>query len=50
VQEFEKIFLAHMRDVHPEVAEEIQSTKQLSDGGKATIEAAAREVIGQLTA
>src|SRR6185369_5199897 len=31
IQEFEKAFLRHMKDAHPEVAEEIRTTKQVSD-------------------
>ncbi|HED65739.1 MAG TPA: F0F1 ATP synthase subunit alpha [Planctomycetes bacterium] len=40
VQEFEKTFLQHMADSAPEVAEEIRSSKKLSDEGKAAIDKA----------
>jgi len=48
VGNFEKTFLAYMRDTKPEVAEEIASTGKLSDEAKGTLEAAAADVRTQL--
>jgi len=50
VQEFEKAFLRHMADAHPGVAEEIRSTKALSDKGRAALDEAIRVVKSQLMA
>jgi F-type H+-transporting ATPase subunit alpha len=44
VQEFEKAFLRHMKDAHPEVAEEIRTTKQVSDAAKKTLDQAVATV------
>jgi len=44
IQEFEKAFLQHMADAHPEVGEGILSTKKLSDEGKATLDQAIQAV------
>jgi F-type H+-transporting ATPase subunit alpha len=44
VQEFERRFLRHCADACPAVAEEIRSTRQLSDGGKATLDQAIKAV------
>ena len=48
VGNFERQFLAYMRDTKPEVAEEISSTGKLSDEGKKTLEDAAAAVRAQL--
>jgi F-type H+-transporting ATPase subunit alpha len=50
VGEFEQRFLAHMRDASPEVGEEILSTGKLSDEAKKTLEAAATQLVSQMTA
>jgi F-type H+-transporting ATPase subunit alpha len=50
VGEFESRFLAHMRDASPEVGEEILSTGKLSDEAKKTLEAAANNLVAQMTA
>ena len=44
IQEFEKAFLRHMKDAHPEVAEEIRKTKQVSDEAKKTLDQAVATV------
>jgi len=48
ITEFEKLFLEYMTDSHPEVAEEIRSTKKLSDEAKATLTQAIQAVKPQL--
>ncbi|MFO1011018.1 MAG: F0F1 ATP synthase subunit alpha [Planctomycetota bacterium] len=48
VVEFEKAFLAYMKDRHPEVGEEIRTTKKLSDKSKATLASAIATVKAQL--
>ncbi|MFN0243711.1 MAG: F0F1 ATP synthase subunit alpha [Planctomycetota bacterium] len=50
VQEFEKAYLRAMADTHPEVAEEIRTTKQVSDKAKATMDAVIKSVKAQLGA
>jgi F-type H+-transporting ATPase subunit alpha len=50
VQEFEKAFLRHMADAQPGVAEEIRTTKALSDKGRAALDEAIRTVKAQLLA
>ncbi len=47
--EFEKTFLAHMADNHPEVGKEIVTTKALSDAGKKTLDAAIATVKKRIT-
>ena len=46
--EFEKNLVQYMSDSKPEVAEEINTTKQLSDEGKATLEEAAKTIKAQM--
>ncbi len=49
VLEFEKLFLQHMRDSHPEVGERLASTDdELSDDEKATIDSAIETVKAQM--
>jgi F-type H+/Na+-transporting ATPase subunit alpha len=48
VLEFEKLFLQHMRDAKPEVGQAILDTGKLTDEAKATIEAEAGTVKGQM--
>ncbi len=48
--EFEKAFLEHMRDSHPEVAEGIKSSKVLSEEGAATLDQAIAAVKVQFKA
>ncbi len=48
VQEFEKAFLAHVADSCPAVAEEIRTTKKLSDEGKKTLDGAIAAVKARL--
>jgi F-type H+-transporting ATPase subunit alpha len=48
VQEFEKAFLRYLQDSHPEVGQEILSTKKLSDKSKATLDQAIKTVKSQL--
>ena len=48
VREFEKAFLQHMNDAHPEVAQSITETKKLSDEAKATLASAAATVKQEL--
>jgi F-type H+-transporting ATPase subunit alpha len=48
VQEFEKVFRRYMADTHPEVGEEIRTTKKLSDASKATLKKAIDAVKAQL--
>ncbi len=50
VQEFEKAFLRHMKDAHPEVGEEIKKTKQVSDAAKKTLDQAIATVKTEFTA
>jgi F-type H+-transporting ATPase subunit alpha len=50
VQEIEKAFLRAMADQHPEVAEEIRSTKNLSDAAKKTLDTVIAGVKVQLAA
>ena len=44
VGEFEKAFRGYMKDTHPEVGEEIRTTKKLSDQAKATLQKAVATV------
>ena len=48
VQEFEEAFLSYMRDTHPEVAQNILETKEVSDEAKATLDKAIAAVKQQL--
>jgi F-type H+-transporting ATPase subunit alpha len=48
VTEFEKAFLRHMRDTHPEVAEGIRTTKTLSDEAKKVLDQAIATVKADL--
>ncbi|MBM3975847.1 MAG: F0F1 ATP synthase subunit alpha [Planctomycetes bacterium] len=48
VQEFEKAFLRFMNDHHPEVGQEIRTTKELSAKSRSTLEAACKTVKQQL--
>jgi F-type H+-transporting ATPase subunit alpha len=50
IGEFEKAYLAYMRDRHPEVGEEIRTTKKLSDKAKATMGQAISTVKAQVAA
>ncbi len=47
VQAFEKAFLQHMADSHPEVSESISADKKLSDQAKATLDQAIKAVGSQ---
>jgi F-type H+-transporting ATPase subunit alpha len=48
VVEFEKLFLAQVKDAHPEIAEEVRETRQLSDAAKAKLDKAIQAVKQQL--
>jgi F-type H+-transporting ATPase subunit alpha len=48
VQDFEKAFLAYMRASHPEIGEEIRTTKALSDKAKSVIDRVIAEVKAQV--
>ncbi len=49
LDEFERSFLAHMADNHPEVGKEIVTTKALSDAGRKTLDAAIATVKKRIT-
>ena len=48
VVEFEKLFLAQVRDSHPEIAEEVRETRQISDAAKAKLDKLIQAVKQQL--
>jgi len=48
LDEFERVFLSHMADNHPEVGREIVESKSLSDAGKAKIDTAIKTVKKQI--
>ena len=48
VQAFEKAFLEHMADTHPEVGQGIVSSGKVSDEAKATMDEAIKVVVTQL--
>jgi len=50
VLDFEKAFLQHMADSHPEVAEELRTTKKMSDDAKAKLDQAIKTIAGGFTA